>query len=356
MKRKYVMLIGILALVSCRQKADKSLPVTQEEMQAVYEEVKTPYKLGLVLAPEEGEAVDDPHVFRYKDAWYMMYVRYDNKGYETCLAKSDDLVRWERLGVAFQRGEEGAWDASQAAGYPMLLDERWEGPNTLRKHDGRYWMFYLGGSFEGYETDPLSSGIASTKDPTALLSWERYEGNPVLQPSDPDARDFERKTIYKHFVVEDPTRELGGRFVSFYNGKREDVWQESMGIAVSDDMRHWKRVGSEPVLCDCKPGQSGISASGMVRKIGDLWVMFYFGTNWRPDTPGAYDTFACSRDLVHWTRWDGKLLIAPEESWENIYAHKPWVIKHNGIVYHYYCAVGDRGRGIALATSKPIER
>lgn len=37
-----------------------------------------------------------------------------------------------------------------------------------------------------------------------------------------------------------------------------------------------------------------------------------------------------------------------------IYAHKPWVLKHDGIVYHFYCAVGDRGRVIALATSKPL--
>lgn len=349
------LLLSFTLLASCSQpRVSKSYPVTQEEMQAVFQEVKTPYKYGMVLVPEEGEMVDDPQVFRYGDSWYMVYVRFDNQGYETCLAQSSDLLHWERLGVAFQRGREGEWDASQAAGYPILFDTEWGGSNTLRRYDGLYWMFYLGGSFDGYETDPLSSGIAFTKDPTALLSWERYEGNPVLRSADPDARDFEKKTIYKHFVVEDTSRDLGGRFVTFYNGKREDVHQESMGIAVSDDMRHWKRVGSDPVLCDCLPGQAGISASGMLTRIGDLWVMFYFGTNWKPDTPGAYDNFACSRDLVHWKSWDGELLIKPEEPWESTYAHKPWVIKYEGIVYHFYCAVGNQGRGIAVATSKPL--
>ena len=43
------------------------------------------------------------------------------------------------------------------------------------------------------------------------------------------------------------------------------------------------------------------------------------------------------------------------ESYDKTHAHKPWVIKHNGVVYHFYCAVGDRGRGIALATSKPLK-
>ncbi|MCC6144545.1 MAG: hypothetical protein IT368_12130 [Candidatus Hydrogenedentes bacterium] len=54
---------------------------------------------------------------------------------------------------------------------------------------------------------------------------------------------------------------------------------------------------------------------------------------------------------MHWTKWDGRL-IEPSEPWDKQYAHKPWVIKHDGVVYHYYCAVGDQGRVIALATSE----
>jgi len=38
---------------------------------------------------------------------------------------------------------------------------------------------------------------------------------------------------------------------------------------------------------------------------------------------------------------------------DRTHAHKPWVLKHDGVVYHYYCAVGGKGRGIALATSEP---
>ena len=47
-------------------------------------------------------------------------------------------------------------------------------------------------------------------------------------------------------------------------------------------------------------------------------------------------------------------LVEPSEPWDRKYAHKPWVIKHGGIVYHYYCAVGNSGRVIALATSKDL--
>ena len=41
---------------------------------------------------------------------------------------------------------------------------------------------------------------------------------------------------------------------------------------------------------------------------------------------------------------------------DNEYAHKPWVIFHNGVVYHFYCACGDQGRVIAVATSKDLKK
>jgi hypothetical protein len=30
-------------------------------------------------------------------------------------------------------------------------------------------------------------------------------------------------------------------------------------------------------------------------------------------------------------------------------------VKHDGVVYHFYCAVGDQGRVIGLATSKDLK-
>jgi len=62
---------------------------------------------------------------------------------------------------------------------------------------------------------------------------------------------------------------------------------------------------------------------------------------------------ACSKNLVDWTVWDGEPLIRPEFAWENVHAHKPWVIKHDGRVYHFYCAVNNKNeRYIALAVSE----
>jgi hypothetical protein len=126
-------------------------------------------------------------------------------------------------------------------------------------------------------------------------------------------------------------------------------------MAVSQDMRTWRRYGAGPVIVNRPPpgAKHGvISGDPQIVRLGDLWVMFYFGAFWQPK---AFDTFAASRDLAHWTRWEGPHLIEPSEPWDDEFAHKPWVLKHNGVVYHFYCAVGNQSRAIALATSRPMK-
>ncbi len=56
------------------------------------------------------------------------------------------------------------------------------------------------------------------------------------------------------------------------------------------------------------------------------------------------------------TDWDGADLVAPSEAYDKRYAHKPWVIKWDGVVYHFYNAVGSSGRVIALVTSKDLTK
>ena len=142
------------------EQADKSLvrPARQpaaefrvpaDEMQQIYDEVKTPFKYGIVLRPAPGQLVDCPNVFRGSDAWYMAYVVNTNKvGYETCLARSEDLLHWEPLGPILPFRKE-TWDCWQADGSLSLLDPQWGGSNRLQSYDGKYWMSYFGGALQG---------------------------------------------------------------------------------------------------------------------------------------------------------------------------------------------------------------
>jgi predicted GH43/DUF377 family glycosyl hydrolase len=344
----------LLAFALCSCSRGSQTEGKQEQMsypdsarrQRVYEEVKTPCKYGIILRGEEGNPVDCPSVFRQGDRWYMVYICMNKKGYETHLAESNDLLKWTPLGKILPFSGQGHWDAYQAAGYIALQDDEWGGSATLQQYADHYWMSYLGGALEGYETDPLAIGIAWTDDPVVPKPWQRLP-EPVLTRDQPDCRYWEKLTQYKSNVIWDKDKTLGSPFVMFYNAKTVSGY-ERIGMAVSDDMRTWKRFGTEPVI----DNGNGISGDPQVVKMGDLWVMFYFGAFWKPK---AFDTFACSYDLIHWAKWNGPHLVEPSEPWDQEFAHKPWLIKYQGVVYHYYCAVGDQGRVIALATSKNLK-
>ena len=326
--------------------------VPAETMQRIYDEVKTPHKYGVILRGEPGELIDCPNVFRHGGHWYMMYVGIRDKvGYETHLAQSEDLFHWKKLGKILTFTHQG-WDAWQADGGLALYDTRWEGgTHELGTHAGKYWLSYIGGARQGYEPDPLAIGLASTDDPTRLSEWTRLPGNPILAPDQADARAFERTTLYKSAIIRDEAESLGWPFVMAYNGKSPPDGHEAIGLAVSRDLVTWHRYGAKPIIQNVGTSRWAISGDPQFVKLGDVWVMFYFGAFWKPN---AFDTFACSYDLAHWTKWDGPHLIAPSEPYDQQFAHKPWVLKHDGVVYHFYCAVGDQGRVIALATSKDL--
>lgn len=100
-------------------------------MKQIYEEVKTPYKYGMVVVPTDNKhLIDCPTIFRIKGKWYMSYIVYDGqqnkggRGYETHLAVSDDLLNWKKMGhiLSFPDANSKRWDKNQRAGYIALID------------------------------------------------------------------------------------------------------------------------------------------------------------------------------------------------------------------------------------------
>lgn len=356
---KKIVLASITALTcfpACRQgQMDKTRKLTDAGMQAVYEEIRTPFKFGLIMVPPDpSKKFDCPSIFRKDGLWYMTYLVYDGRGYETWLAASRDLLQWDQLGAILSYSDTSDWDYNQKAGYVALLETDWGGDYRWQKYDGRYWMSYFGGSSPGYEAGVLSIGIAWTdRDPSAVHDWIRLE-KPVLSPLDEDVRWWENSTMYKSSVLWDRERNTGHPFVMYYNARGDSLnpnrGAERIGMAVSDDMVHWSRYMGNPVINHHR----GISGDAVIQKIGDVYVMFYFGAFWE-GTSGAFNRFACSYDLIHWTDWDGPDLIAPDETYDEVFAHKSCVIKYEGVVYHFYCAVNKQmDRGIALAASADL--
>ncbi|WP_443939402.1 glycosylase [Pedobacter sp. MW01-1-1] len=357
MKIEAFILLLFIALTGKAQQAKNT--VSDVEMKQIYEEVKTPYKYGLVLVPGDVEhKMDCPTIFKKGKKWYMTYLIYSGRGYETWLATSDDLLHWKNEGKLLSFGDANHWDDNQKAGYNALTDLTWGGNYALSKYAGKYWMSYFGGKEKGYETEPLSIGMAyTTKKPWKAHEWNRLE-QPILTASDADVRWWEnRNKLFKSSVIEDKERLTGHPFVMYYNAVGDSLannkktrWYERIGMAVSDDMVHWKRFQKDPVVHH----PVGITGDGVIQKINNTYVMFYFGAFWQ-DRKGAFNRFAASKDLVNWTDWTGENLIQSSEKYDELYAHKSFVLKHKGIVYHFYCAVNKNDqRGIAVATSKDL--
>ncbi len=325
-----------------------SKKVPQKVMEKVFNEIKTPYKYGVIFKhPDSTQLIDSPTIFRKNKKWYMTYILYDGLGYESWLAESNNLLDWKTNGKILSFSQN-TWDANQKAGYVSLVDIKWGGNYEVAKFEDKYWMSYLGGNTKGYEAGVLGVGMANTNELETAKEWNTLK-KPVLLPKDTEARWFENKTIYKSLVIHDKKKLTGHPFVMYYNAKGETANYESIGMAVSDNMVKWERFGNEPVITKHK----GICGDAQIAKFNNLYIMFYFGAFWKPK---AFERFACSYDLVNWTDWQGDDLVSPSTEFDKEYAHKPWVIKWKGTVYHFYNAVSDHGRVIALATSKDLKK
>lgn len=332
-------------------KQSGSLGVTADEMKEIYEKIKTPKKLGAVLKWEK-EFTDSATVFQKDGVFYMYFISISKdvsvSGYETHLAKSEDLIHWTYVGKILKRNEFNRWDSKQCAGYASFLDIAYDGGGQLEQLNGNYYIPYLAGNSDGYEPDPLYMGLAKTKNPVDPTSFERLP-EPILRPEDVDVRPYEGKTLYKSFMFRDPLNTTGYPYVNVYNAKGEDNG-ERIYLAVSEDGEHWERYGEHAVLDLISNGQGTTVGDPQIILIGDIYVMLYYGSR---NCNAAYDSFACSRDLKSWNVWDGEPLVKSEHPFENGHAHKPWFIRYNGKNYHYYCAVNDQNeRFIALAVSE----
>lgn len=371
-ERKRLVLLSLLIFGGITAFAQK---ISKNVMQKIYDEVKTPYKYGMVVAPKDNyHQIDCPMVYREGGKWYMTYVVYngkdgtDGRGYETWLATSDDLLQWKTLGRLLYYVDKG-WDMNQRAGYPALIDWTWNGSYEMAKYKGRHWMSYFGGEGTGYEAirKPLNMGMASTKgDITQAHPWETSP-SPVLSINDKSAQWWEKLTHYKSTVYWDKNKTLGKPFVMFYNAgginPTNQLKAERIGIALSSNMTSWRRLPlrtakrktGNPVFFHEAPGI--ITGDAQIVKFPHYYVMFYFSA-YNPERKyNAYNTFAVSRDLVNWQDWEGADLVYPSKPYDDMFAHKSYVLKHQGVVYHFYCAVNHAGqRGIAVATSVPMGR
>ena len=114
-------------------------------------------------------------------------------------------------------------------------------------------------------------------------------------------------------------------------------------------------AATQPALPDAR--DSRFASNPFVVQNGRDFAMFYYG--FRYQRPGrACEMLAIGVDPYSFVKLPEVLIdTGAPGTIDETFAHKPSVITHEGVLYHFYCAVGGQYpneiRGIAVARSKP---
>jgi predicted GH43/DUF377 family glycosyl hydrolase len=321
---------------------------------------RTPYKYGqLVLSASadaqafDSKAVDDPFVFLHNGAPHMLYIGFDGTGYQTGLARSPDLLHWERVACVARRDPNSRYTRYNIALSCLLREDGLNSPGELKKVHGRYLGAWHAYPNPGYEEGAAVIGLAWSDD---LLHWELTD--PILFPA--DGAPWEHGGLYRPNLIE-----TDGLFFLYYNAKTDPqpkaqggAWHEQTGVATSRDLKHWTRYDGNPILRNggADSWDSRFASNPFVARHKDLWGMYYYGLD---DKGKARDLLAIGRDANHFSKVNEILIdLGPPGSVDETYAHKPCVFFHDGALYHFYCAVSGKWphetRGISVARSTPF--
>jgi len=281
------------------------------------------------------------------DKWFMSFIAFNGKGYNSFVSESRDLVHWSNTRLAMGFGPTNQFDAGGCVIGAFLYDTYdLKAPRLLKRREGKFWTLYGCYPFQGgYEMRPGYEGVASSADGR---TWQRGKDAPILAVQDSDCSLWEKDCIYQPWLVE-----YRGRFFDFYNAANGGT--EQTGLAFSTDLLNWMRYPANPVIRN-RPGgyDAQFCSDPKVYGDGDHWTMFYFGVGHE----GAHIMVAFSRDLAHWTAHPEPLYKAGgnPSGLDSQYAHKVSLVYNpkNETFYLYYCACGNKGRGIGLITSRPL--
>lgn len=341
---------------------------------------RTPYKYPSLILKATGNkgdfdqrSVDDPIVFRANGAFYMLYIGWDGVGYQTGLATSSDLLHWKRAALVAPRDPSSKFTKYNLALSSILRNKQLRSNGEAIKVNGRYLGAWNAYPSAGYEEGAAVIGLAWSDD---LLHWELTD--PILYPQ--DGAPWEHGGLYRPDLMLDR-----GVYYLYYNAKTNTLpksegggWHEQTGVATSTDLKTWTRFAGNPILGNGPRGSATYPASNPIHATqpptpdardsrfasnpfvvqnGCDFAMFYYGFGYQ--RPGrACEMLALSVDPYTFVKVPEILIdTGAPGTIDEVFAHKPSVITHEGVLYHFYCAVSGKypndTRGIAVARSKP---
>ncbi len=341
---------------------------------------RTPFKYPHLILSATGRkgdfdqrSIDDPIVFHANGAFQMLYIGWDGIGYQTGLATSSDLLHWTRTALVGPRDPASAYTRYNLALSSILRDKQMDSIGEAIKVDGKYLAAWNAYPNAGYEEGAAVIGLATSDD---LTHWRL--GEPILTPQDGTA--WEHGGLYRPDLMLDR-----GVYYLYYNAKTDILpasegagWREQTGVATSTDLKTWVRYPHNPIVANGHRGSatypatnplaskqpptpdardSRFASNPFVVKNGRDYAMFYYG--FRYERPGrACEMLALGSNPYAFVKVPEVLIdTGAPGTIDETFAHKPSVITHEGVLYHFYCAVSgqypNETRGIAVARSKP---
>jgi len=200
--------------------------------------------------------------------------------------------------------------------------------HALLKKDDIYHLIYIRGKAATHwpEWPTRNFGHATSKD---LINWEIHE--PVVQSNE---KGWDEYQVWAPHIVEH-----NGEYCMLYTGVNYPCSQ-SIGLAKSDDLFNWKKIGDGPVIT---PGKWGIwhSEGGadcrdpVMLKVGDTYYCYYTAVRKveGADPPHEYCVgISSSKDLINWkdegfARLETSLNTPPES---------PFAVEKDGKFYLFY--------------------
>ena len=265
----------------------------------------------------------DPSVIRFGDEYLMYYslpgpVGGGMGGWSVGIAKSKNLVNWEKAGVV---------------GPAQECDKKGLAAPAAWVHEGKVHLFY-----QTYGNGPKDAICHAWSEDG--LNFTRNPENPVFAPTG-------NWTVGR--AIDAEVFPVGDRLFLYFATRDPEMKVQMQGVASAPlgsdyGKKQWTQIGEGPMMRPELPWEKNcIEAASVMKRDGKLWMFYAGGYNNEPQQIGV----ASSDDGISWTRLSDEPLVpnGPPGSWNSSESGHPGVFNDaDGKTHLFFQGNSDNGK------------